>query len=516
MIRWSNIEIKEKFMKKGYFSEYLPPEFTLDNSYDVFISAISQKNDFVEPLSFNMSRFSEDGRRRIIYIPELASYVAAVKYMKDYDLVNDLISVANDAHSYSPLLQNNGDVTRHERDYCINGLTLDPNDQEAMKLKYIPNVIDKVKRSKGAKGILAVDISNFYPSIYTHLFPSIKLGYEQAEAQYKAFRANQSDTSISDDYKKYKELDEKTRNMNGGRTNGLLPGTLISQFLAEALLSRVDKEIEAQGISFVRYVDDFEIFIYDESEIVKVQNSIVEILKKYFLALNNEKTKFIKFPYYIVQDLERIYSNYTKRKIEPDELMKMFNTFFELEANGTKGAIRFLVKSLDDAFQCSNNELYSTYLLDVLVNDERSLVQVCQLMIKEKNKLRFKDEDIQIIQDLLLKNIDNNNHLETIWLLYLRLRLRKKKLTTKIMNLIVESGNVLAIILLLEETYAYIPTKTIEKCKSMDVSWILCYQLYLHDYISKSEFIQKSRINNNSAFYSTLKNNNFSFYRKQI
>jgi len=91
--------------------------------------------------------------------------------------------------------------------------------------------------------------------------------------------------------------------MNVGRTNGLLPGILISQFLAESLLSRVDKELKNCGLNFVRYVDDYEIFIYDENQINRIHNSVVSTLKKFFLVLNNEKTKYTKFPFYVVENL---------------------------------------------------------------------------------------------------------------------------------------------------------------------------------------------------------------------
>ncbi|MEA5142003.1 MAG: RNA-directed DNA polymerase [Oscillibacter sp.] len=505
------IKIANEFMKNGFFSEYLPSAYTLKNGFDVFGVELSQKSDLVEPLSFNMSRFTEDGRRRTIFVPELASYIATVKYMKEQNILKDLINVAKDPHSFSPLLQKNGDMTRHERDYYFD---VGQADQDAIKSSYIPNIIDKIQRSKGAKGILFVDISNFYTSIYTHLIPSIKLGYDEAEAQYKASKANNTDPTISADYRKYVKLDEFIRNMNGGRTNGLLPGILVSQFLAEALLSRIDKELGNEGICFVRYVDDFEIFIYDESKIIKTQNSIVSILKKYFLALNNEKTKYTKFPYYIVENLEKIYSAYTGKTIESAEIMKMFNTYFELEANGTKGAVRFLIKSLNDAFTCSDRNLYTSYLLDVLVNDERSLVKVCQLMIKEKRKLRFTEEDVQIIENLLIQHLDNNNHLEAVWLLYLRKQLRKKRLPAKLMYKIIRSGNDLAIIMMIEEFQTSLTSKMKEECKNISKSWILCYQLYLHNYLSKEEFAQKSKIKNNIAFYSILKKNNMNFYNK--
>ena len=180
--------IIDDFIKDGFFSEYLPPVFSMRNRFDPCSISLSSSADLVPPMSFNMSRFSEDGKRRTIYIPEFSSYLATVKFMKEKDIIKEIIEISEDDHSFSPLVQINGELTRHERDYNF-GITIEEADQEVFKSTYIPNVVEKICRAKGAKGILSLDISNFYQSIYTHLIPSIRLGYENAEIQYKAQKA---------------------------------------------------------------------------------------------------------------------------------------------------------------------------------------------------------------------------------------------------------------------------------------------------------------------------------------
>lgn len=154
------VTITNDFIKDGFFSEYLPPVFSIHNSFDPCSISLSSTADLVAPLSFNMSRFMEDGKRRTIYIPEFSSYVATVKYMKDKNLIQDIINLSQDSNSFSPLVQVNGELTRHERLYNF-GITIDEADQEAFKSTYIPNVVEKICRAKGAKGILSLDISNF-------------------------------------------------------------------------------------------------------------------------------------------------------------------------------------------------------------------------------------------------------------------------------------------------------------------------------------------------------------------
>lgn len=509
---------------KRFFSEYLPPSFSTINEFDPFSVDVKKEPDLIEPLTFNMSRFSEDGKRRIIYIPEYTSYISVVKYMIENDLFRDLIFISADEHSFSPLVMEDGSLIRHENDYNFSlgvGLHTESEDQDDSMSNYIPNVVDKIKRAKGAKGILFLDIANFYRSIYTHLFPCIKLGYEEAEQQFKKYKANNHDPSISEDYKKYLELDKIIRNMNVARTNGILPGVITSQFIAEGLLAQIDRELDAAQFQFVRYVDDYEFFIYDEKDILIVQNTVSSIFGKYFLTINNEKTKYTPFPYYVVESFNKVLSGYPASKADTTDLMLLFNKFFELEQDGTKGAIRFLIKSINDTFVVSDHNLFASYLLNILVNDSRSLVKVCQLMIKRKNAIQFGDIELRLIQKILIQNIESNNHLEVIWLLYLWSRVSSICLPQELLHKIATSDNELAKIILIEEYGPDISKdlgngKTIkDEIISSARSWLLLYQLFYSDIINKNEFSSRSKISKNLNFYSKLKYEKFSFYNRQ-
>lgn len=507
-------KITKEFAQEGYFSEYLPPSFSLSKNQNVSqlfdnSIALSNKNDLAEPISFSMSRFKNDGSRRTIYVPELSSYIAAIKVMTDKNLISDLINSLCSTVSFSPLLQASGELTRHERDYTAQ-ILVEAVGFEDTTLTYIPNVLKKLHLAKGATKILCLDISNFYGNIYTHLIPAIKLGYENAELQYKAQKANNADPIISDAYRKYVNLDEAVRNMNGARTNGLLAGTILSQFLAEALLSRIDIELQSEKIKYVRYVDDYEIFIFNESEIEKTKNIVEKVLRKYFLSLNEEKTNIIEFPYYIVENLRKIYEGYAGRELSDEEIMKMFNCYFKLEQDGVKGAVRFLIKSIGSNLRPRNKELFTTYLINTLVNDSRSLVKTCELLIAQKNKTAIQKQDLEIIKGLLSQHLDNGNNLEVLWLLYLLKKLKVHRLSAELIRKIIYSNNDLAIVMLIEE-YKLTP-QMINECKTQAKSWLLCYQLFLRDYLTKNEFEIKSKIKHNISFYARIKRDGFSFY----
>ncbi|MBW8351814.1 RNA-directed DNA polymerase [Bacillus sp. IITD106] len=506
-------QVVEEFKYKGFFSEYLPKNFNLESDkIDLFNLDFSEKSDFIEPLKFTMSRFTNDEQRRMIYLPELTNYLILLKYMAENNIISELINFSQENdNSFSKILHSNGSISKHEVNYNFTSAA-DDND-EVLKSTFIQNIVEKINRAKGSKGILYIDIANFYGSIYTHVFPAILLGFETSLEQYKFYNANNQDERIKEEYRKYLKLDEKVRLLNGGRTNGLLTGPNVSFVLAEALLTRIDRELNEQGIKFVRYMDDYEIFIFDENSIDKVKSQVTRVLSKYYLSLNNEKTEYRKYPYFKFKNLEKIYQSFTENELESADIIELFNKFFEIEEDGSKGAVKYLVKTIDDGFQTQDFQLFSSFLINVLANDNRSLIKVCELLIREKEHLDINSDFIALIERLIKQYAIAHKDLEVIWLLFLLKNLDINEIHFDTVCKVVESENELAIIIILEEFNSSLTEQIKEKIIEFSNSWILLYQLYLKEYITVEQFKEKSRIKSNFRFYNKLKYKRFSFYK---
>ena len=506
--------VSNDFFVSGFFSEYLPPCFSLDSDFNYLAASPSKTSDNTAPLFFTMSRFAEKGQRRTIAIPEFTSYLRVVNYMRENNIIEKLIELSQSDHSFSPLLQSDASITRHEQSYSKICIT-EETDGHQFGSTYVPNMIKKICLSKGARGILHLDIANFYASIYTHFLPCIALGYDEANKQYLLSKVNKNDSSISKDYNTFAELDNYVRTLNCNRTNGLLQGPLISRFLSEALLSRIDIELEELGIRFIRYVDDYEVFIYNEAEIERVQNCFSRVLNKYALYLNSDKTKYTPFPYYLYENMENLLPD-NNAEYAAEQLSVFFDKFFVLEREGTKGAIRFLVKSIKTRITNKNNALFASRLISILVNDPRSLVKACERLIDSKEYIKLSDEDKEMLDGLITTQINSNNHLETIWLLYLRMRLFDTNLSLEVIEQIISSDNDLAKILIMEECANYTFNDKIKECVSQSCSWLLGYQLFLHDYIDDDRFRELCGINKNIGYYRQLKARKYSFYTSKL
>ena len=99
-------QVLEEFKYKGFFSEYLPKNFNLESDkIDLFNLDFSEKSDFIEPLKFTMSRFTNDEQRRMIYLPELTNYLILLKYMAENNIISELINFSQENdNSFSKIL----------------------------------------------------------------------------------------------------------------------------------------------------------------------------------------------------------------------------------------------------------------------------------------------------------------------------------------------------------------------------------------------------------------------------
>ena len=75
------------------------------------------------------------------------------------------------------------------------------------------------------------------------------------------------------------------------RRKGVPQGSPLSPLLSDIILHELDRELEKQGLRFVRYADDFSIYVKTKSTARKVGNATFKFLKKKLkLTINREKS----------------------------------------------------------------------------------------------------------------------------------------------------------------------------------------------------------------------------------
>lgn len=493
-------KIAKDILYNGFFSEYLPWCFSVPDNITRFLPR--ENCDIIEPYSFTMSRYNGNDSRRTIFIPEIGSFLIACEHMKNNHIYQELIEFSETSkHSFSPILKEDDSIVKHDQVYGVN-----TTDTGSFNSDYINNVGQKIILAAGAKKILKLDISNCYSSFYMHMIPAILLNADIAEKEYDKSRCNEQSGQINPLYTKYKKLDEIIRKQNLNRTNGLLTGPINSKIIVEAILTRIDSELDDLGFNFARYVDDYEFFIFEEDDEKNVITQFSKILKRYGFSVNAEKTVTIDFPYYLVENFQKIIDSFPE-KFDDASLIDIFTVFSNLEKNGVKGAIRFLLKVFDKTPpKIENTDLYKAYLFNIMANNERSLIKACSILI-DQYRDNLTDSDIKLIIKLLKNHISSGHDLEVIWLLCVLIELDEN--VTEIVKSIADTDNELAQLLLLRTSNLRDENlnTVIQKAKS----WILLYELYACDYIDEETFVSRLHLSKNIKMYQKFKNNGIHF-----
>lgn len=444
-----------------------------------------------------MSRFDSNNSRRTIHIPEIGSYAVLNEFIKNEKILSELTDFIDSySLSFSKIIMEDGSITKHDQVY--NGTA---SSEEKNSSHYIDNIVKKIIKSAGAKKVLKLDIANCYSSIYTHFLPAILLGYEFAEENYKDSLRGEPTDHIYDVYSK---LDKVIRKQNSNQTNGLLVGPLFSKIVVEALLTRIDIELSNEEIVFSRYLDDYEVYLYGNDEECVV-NIFISVLKKYGLSLNFEKTQLVDFPYYVVENFDRIIEKYRENTNEDYDLIHLFNVFLNLEKSGTKGAVRYLLKSIEkNPINFENKDLFDSYILSILTNDDRSLTKACSLVIAGNTHKPLDEQYVcERIKKMLKINIEKKHDLEVIWLLYVLIETDNINSGNSIITDIINSQNELAKIMILRKRLVEDTNLLVSEEKA--TSWILNYELYVENLISEDEFFRRLPIKNNREMYEALK-----------
>lgn len=504
------VALDKEIRNTGFFSEYLPPCFQLNPK--AFLQPPPSACDLIPPYNFSMSRFNQNDARRIISIPEIGAYAVFHNYMKEKHIVKDLIEFTKDSPcSFSPILGEQHTIVRHEQSYGGDV----PPERVRLQSNYISNLATKIIKARGAKKILKLDVSNFFSSFYLHMVPAIILGLDETNLQ---FHKSQSDEVVSNTYTVYRDLEASYRKQNLNQTNGLLVGPLSSKIIAEGMMARIDKDLCDIGLNYSRYVDDYEVYLYDDNE-KQVISEFGRILKKYGFTLNYEKTEIIEFPYYIAENLERFIKKYADAVASnpwessiPD-LMKLFNTFFNLEVSGTKGAIRYLLKSIEsspiDFPSVQDQKLYRAYLFTVLMNNDRSLTKACSLILKSSASEPFDIHEKKQLSTMLSAYLAKEFDLEVLWILYILLETQALTAGNTLIDQILSSSNELAQIMLLRRGVLSDSQK--QTLSENSRSWILTYELFSENVLSEDAIVRKLNLSKNLNMYQKMKVNGVHF-----
>ncbi len=138
----------------------------------------------------------------------------------------------------------------------------------------------------GKRYVVKADISNCFPSIYTHSLSWALVTKEEAKKKSKP----------TDSHEWFNKIDKTTRNLKDGETHGILIGSHSSNLISEIILTAVDKAIYDNGYRYIRNIDDYTCYVETKEKAEEFLVDLSTELKKYGLMLNHKKTEILKLP----------------------------------------------------------------------------------------------------------------------------------------------------------------------------------------------------------------------------
>ena len=269
-------ELYEGFLAYVFFAEKMPPVFSSVQFFDycqTFRGQFSFDRD--EYISFRTMR--NIGIPRQMGIPTPMSYQGLCATLRDnWKKIQQHFHAQTDSQSYR--------LSRIHIRKEFNSKRIFEMNYKNWRVDGNPES-DLLIHEKGVgRYLVKADISNCFPSIYSHSIPWALAGKKQA-------KDTKNDKSLW-----YNQIDKACQDVKYGETHGLLIGPHASNLISELILTVVDKRLYEEGYRYTRNIDDYDCYVdsYDRAECFL--NDLEATLGEYDLSLNHKKTKIIELP----------------------------------------------------------------------------------------------------------------------------------------------------------------------------------------------------------------------------
>lgn len=451
----TKLEIYNWLVTKGYFPEayVLPPCFEI-TKYPEFgkiyfpvktnsTNKIELKPDISEFQQIHFPKTNLTDRTFGIINPRIHSDIAYT-IVEDWDTIIDCIfHVENQVCSYSfPIPVDNKKIGKigglRSGRMIYEWIEMAENDVAATAFRY--------------KYLIKTDVKNFYPSIYTHSIPWALHGKDfirtkKCENNFP----NRTNYNLTGN-----RLDKLFQNANDGCTNGIPIGSVVSDLIAEIVLSGVDRKlsqslIEAginNDISVVRFKDDYRILAKKESSGLSTIKFLQSALKEYRLELHDGKTESHKLPNGLFRNWRSEYYNINpqpKKKYDFEGFKEVYLSVIRIDKNnpGTGVIDRFLADLVNRKDYSISVELDSKslpkiislllMLADLRIKSFPKILAIIESILRSDFGQDYVEHIVEHLEEFLqeLKSREMDNSYLITWIMYF---IRSNKLEDKLKN----------------------------------------------------------------------------------
>jgi len=265
-------ELLEGLLGYGMFGEKIPPIFTSIPLYEFCKTKGYDWRDNNPHSNITYESMRNISVPRILSIPYPSSHVNLCRFLSDnWGKLQDYFD------------EKTKDLTLKVSRIHIRKLK---DKKELFEMNYKNGFKDGYPDSDlsiGSRFIVKADISNCFPSIYTHAISWAIAGIVEA-------KKNQHNKELW-----YNKLDLYTRSLKDNETHGILIGPHASNIISEIILVAVDFKL-SKKYKYYRHIDDYTCYTSTQQEADQFLIDLATELKAFSLLLNHKKTEIIKLP----------------------------------------------------------------------------------------------------------------------------------------------------------------------------------------------------------------------------
>jgi hypothetical protein len=348
----------------------------------------------------------------------------------------------------------------------------------------------------GKRFVVYADISNCYPSIYSHSLAWALVGFEYSKSHLGRTEW-------------FNRVDKKYMVSSRNETKGIPIGPATSNIACEIILSRIDEVLRTEGYTFYRYIDDYKCFVETELQAENFILLLNEQLEKYRLKLNPKKTMIVSLPQPASSDwivslgMELPESNtLTYRQVST--FLDFALDLFKKQPDGS--ILKYAVKTIIPRMSSSAKPDVLRYILNLSFHFPVLIPLLDGLLndVSRQIDYTFRNE----LNTLLTEHLRQKRSDATSWLIYFMISLRET-IAAPMIDAIIQSRDALALPTLLLDPFDTYTPQLITFSNNLnstyvyerDNYWLLNYELYKKDLVT----------NGGDTAFEVLKNHNIGF-----
>lgn len=239
----------------------------------------------------------------------------------------------------------------------------------------------------------------------------------------------------------FDNLDMLMRTQNNNETKGIIVGPYTSGLFAELIMAKVDKAmlayIDKQGfdVSYVRYVDDIEMYSDNKRHLEVCLSEIEKQLLKYKLDINHSKTSISEFPFLqiISQSSKSVYqlkdrlknNDYDGGLEKIEDIILEIKTSLDLGYSNAKYLLKMLrsvIKEEDIFYRVDEDIIWVLldYLLNTMFKYQILTDQISLLILAILGGLQQADKELFVKKVLIKREAKQEavKEIVDIWIVY--------------------------------------------------------------------------------------------------